>query len=164
MLWPRGFSSFTHALISQKSCNRKRYYGERAASRKIFTSCGSFLFFRPLSWGNEVEKSCFPMACAAEGGTCSGARGNTRGRCARPRGAGSSQPSPNNGSPAPSVLVRKAATIEAKLRHRRLPHTNTCSLWVSFWIYATNLRLKARFLLAGARMAFRKKWQSGNET
>ena len=96
------------------------------------------------------------MVRAAEGGTRSGARGNTRGRCARPRGAGSSQPSPNNGSPAPSVLVRKAATIKAKLRHRGLPHTNICSLWVSFWIYATNLRLKARFLLAGARMAFRK--------
>ena len=39
-------------------------------------SCGSFLFFRPLSWGNEVEKSCFPIARAAEGGMRSGARGN----------------------------------------------------------------------------------------
>ena len=74
----------------------------------------------------------------------SGARGNARGRSARRR------------NHTPSALVQKETTGEAKLRHRGLPHTNICRLWVSFWIYATNLRLKARFLLAGARMAFRK--------
>ena len=73
-----------------------------------------------------------------------GARGNARGRSAR------------RSNHTPCVLVRKVATIKAKLRHRGFPHTNICRLWVSFWIYAMNLRLKARSLLAGARMAFRK--------
>ena len=152
MLWPRGFSSFTHALISQKSCNRKRYYGGSCVSRKIFTSCGSFLFFRPLSWGNEAEKNCFPIARGG-GRDAQWRAGQREGRSARRR------------NHTPSVLVRKVATIEAKLPLQGcFPTLIICSLWVSFWIYATNLRLKARSLLAGARMTFRKKWQSGNET
>ena len=72
-------------------------------------------------------------------------RGNARGRRARPRNL------------TPSALVRKVATIEAKLPLQGcFPTLIICSLWVSFWIYATNLQLKARSLLAGARMAFRK--------
>lgn len=42
----------------------------------------------------------------------SGARGNARGRRARRK------------NHTPSVLVQKETTIEAKLRHRGLPHTN----------------------------------------
>ena len=51
-------------------------------------------------------------ARAAEGEARSGARGNARGRRARRK------------NHTPSVLVQKETTIEAKLRHRGLPHTN----------------------------------------